>query len=86
MQFSRRHSECAIPSRLSLSFSRSLEANNSSPIGHMRITPPNGGIVAGNFVPGNVSFQPIYAHSFSQQADHCDDPTHGFGVLTEVLP
>jgi hypothetical protein len=52
----------------------------------MRITPPNGGIVAGDYVPGNVSFQPIYAHSFSQQADNCDNSTHGFGVLTEVLP
>jgi hypothetical protein len=28
---------------------------NFSPIGHMRISPPEGGIVAGNYVPGNVS-------------------------------
>jgi hypothetical protein len=38
---------------------RPLQLTNCSPIGHMRITPPNGGIVAGHFVPGNVSFSTI---------------------------
>jgi hypothetical protein len=32
-----------------------MELTCFSPIGHMRITPPNGGIVSGHFVPGNVS-------------------------------
>jgi hypothetical protein len=35
------------------------ELTNCSSIGHMRITPPDGGIVAGHFVPGNVSSSAI---------------------------
>lgn len=33
----------------------STQLKNFSPIGHMRITPPGGGIVVGQFIPGNVS-------------------------------
>jgi hypothetical protein len=42
-----------------LSSYRPMEVTKTSPIGHMRITPPNGGIVASHFVPGNVSFSTI---------------------------
>jgi hypothetical protein len=31
------------------------ELTSLSPIGHMRITPPGGGVVTGQYVPGNVS-------------------------------
>ncbi|KAL1597930.1 hypothetical protein SLS60_008418 [Paraconiothyrium brasiliense] len=48
-----------------------LRMCNPIPIGNMRISPPEGGIVAGNFVPGNtivtvlpvaLSFDPKYFH------------------------
>ncbi|PSN67771.1 isotrichodermin C-15 hydroxylase [Corynespora cassiicola Philippines] len=48
-----------------------LRMCNPNPIGHMRITPPDGGIVSGQFVPGNtmLTIQPV-ALSYSPKYFH----------------
>ncbi|KAF2115522.1 cytochrome P450 [Lophiotrema nucula] len=54
-----------------------LRMCNPNPIGHMRVTPPNGGIVAGHFVPGNtmLTIQPL-ALSFSAEYFHEPEAWH----------
>ena len=48
-------SECVIPSKSHREcFRYGAELKKVSPIGHMRITPPNGGVVTGRFIPGDV--------------------------------
>ncbi|KAF2001344.1 isotrichodermin C-15 hydroxylase [Amniculicola lignicola CBS 123094] len=45
-----------------------LRMCNPIPTGHMRVTPPNGGIVSGHFVPGNtlLTVQPLTLYTSSK--------------------